>query len=114
MNEYLKSGITEDNPVTVVDGVGREAQVYPGLLACTDASLCRGRVGNTGSAAYTIQYHCQCDRGEAWTDHEPLQNEDTSFMSSQIPEKLTALCDQFVSASAQYLSAFSENQSGKT
>lgn len=35
-------------------------------------------------------------------------------MSSQIPEKSTALCDQFESASAQKLSAFSENQSGKT
>ena len=50
----------------------------------------------------------------AFVPQEPSQNDDASFMSSQIPEKSTPLCDQLLSASVQYSSAFSENQSGKT
>lgn len=46
--------------------------------------------------------------------HDPSQKDDASFMSSQIPEKLTPLCDQLRRASVQYSSAFSENQSGNT
>ena len=46
--------------------------------------------------------------------HDPSQYEAASFISNQIPEKLTPLCDQLRKASVQYSTAFSENQSGKT
>lgn len=45
---------------------------------------------------------------------EPSQKDEASFMSSHIPENRTPELDQFVRASAQYLSEFLENQSGKT
>ncbi len=47
-------------------------------------------------------------------DQEPRQNDETSFISSQMPENSTPDLDQFVSASFHKLAAFSENQSGKT
>ena len=43
-----------------------------------------------------------------------MQNEDASFMSSQMPENSTPELDQLRSASVQYFSAFGANQSGKT
>lgn len=46
--------------------------------------------------------------------HEPTQNDDASFMSSQMPENSTPNALQFFSASVQYAVACSENQSGKT
>lgn len=48
------------------------------------------------------------------TYQDPSQNDDASFMSSQMPENSTPELDQLRSASVQYCSAFGANQSGKT
>ena len=48
------------------------------------------------------------------THQVPSQKDETSFMSSQMPENSTPDSDQLVRASIQYDAAFSANQSGKT
>ncbi len=76
----------------------------------------RGGVGQVSAASATtnsvlIPPHIL---PEKIAHQEPTQNEDTSFMSSQIPENSMPALDQLVSASVQKAVAFSENQSGKT
>lgn len=48
------------------------------------------------------------------TYHEPMQNDDASFMSSHIPEKFTPELDQLRRPSVQNAWVLFANQSGNT
>ena len=56
----------------------------------------------------------QCTEPYMKTHQDPVQNEETSFISSQMPENSTPESDQFLNASVQTASVLFANQSAKT